>query len=592
MSDRLLNLLLIDSDPIFRLGLRVALEEIPNLRVVAEVGTDTAALQLLAELAKQDPHQVNLVVLELGNSRSRHRQQQGLQLCEQLKILYPNLPILLFSSISDSGLVLAAQAAGVNGYVPKGTAITELVETMQRIVAGHSVWWEEKGEMLPADSSTPTTQPLVFAFVRVLNNLRLSGVGYIDATLKAVNDQLQIPGLPILEKLILAGHGRELLAARWLLNHLLAIPHQTQQQPSTPSIPQPPPASSSLSSAIATTLELEPSPVLPPLLSPRALQSALFADCVTKLQFPLQNITETPLEIDILRESKKRELLYLVLQKISQQLDELRELQVTQQQLSGLKNSILSDLWEATVTSFFGKFALVQIGDRQIELVNFLMQNAQIVQVEILNRIPLVIELFSYLLLQHDLQVDNAAYAVGSLEAKSQALKILENLLIQVANSVMQPLLNNFADLEVMKQNLYDRRLISTREIERFRNNLSWRYRLQYYVNEPTAIFESRYELFVIALRGIAKTSIYAPRNQELAQLNRIPLIVTLLIEFRDAIAPRIQSLLSILGSGIVFILTQVIGKGLGLIGRGILQGIGSASLSDKNLRRNSEKTK
>jgi hypothetical protein len=101
-------------------------------------------------------------------------------------------------------------------------------------------------------------------------------------------------------------------------------------------------------------------------------------------------------------------------------------------------------------------------------------------------------------------------------------------------------------------------------------------------VNEPQAIFESRYELFVFAPRGIATISIYAPRGQELAQLSGIPLVITLAIEFRDAIAPRLQSLLSFLGSGVVFVLTQVIGRGIGLIGRGILQGIGSVSLTEK----------
>ena len=112
------------------------------------------------------------------------------------------------------------------------------------------------------------------------------------------------------------------------------------------------------------------------------------------------------------------------------------------------------------------------------------------------------------------------------------------------------------------------------------------------YINEPKAVFESRYDLFVIAPRGIANTSVYAPRNQELAKLSNIPLVVTLLLEFSDAIAPRLKSLVAFLGSGIVFILTQIIGRGLGLIGRGILQGIGSVSLLEKNLRRNSDCTK
>jgi DNA-binding NarL/FixJ family response regulator len=46
MSDRLLQFLLIDPDPIFRLGLKVTLEAIPNLQVIADVPTATAALQV------------------------------------------------------------------------------------------------------------------------------------------------------------------------------------------------------------------------------------------------------------------------------------------------------------------------------------------------------------------------------------------------------------------------------------------------------------------------------------------------------------------------------------------------------------------
>ncbi|PMB08649.1 regulator, partial [Fischerella thermalis CCMEE 5328] len=141
MSDRPLKLLLVDQDPIFRLGLRVALEEFSNLQVVSEVETNTAALQILAELAQQDLKSINLVILELGNSRSLQSQQIGLQLCRQIKTQYPNLPILLLSSVQDQGLLLAAKSIGIDGYCPKGTPVTELVEIMQEIVAGGSYWY-------------------------------------------------------------------------------------------------------------------------------------------------------------------------------------------------------------------------------------------------------------------------------------------------------------------------------------------------------------------------------------------------------------------------------------------------------------------
>ncbi|MHC5610089.1 MAG: DUF3685 domain-containing protein [Nostoc sp.] len=620
MSDRPIKLLLIDQDPIFRLGLRVALEAIPNLEVIAVVETDTVALQILAEIAQQDPNQVNLVVLEFGNGRSATSQQLGLQLCRQLRVLYPNLPILLLSSIQEQGLLLAAKSVGVNGYCPKGTPLSELITAMQEVADGAYYWLQDTEAIitpnpslrdaartagftvslpncsghrssLPFDyaqgiaphshSTTLTASPLPFS--RLRNNLHLSGIANIDATLAAVTAQLQVPGLPVLDRAILAGHRRELLAARWLLNRLL-VSSQERQEEDIPVADVP--LASSLSSPI------QQRQIVPPLLSPGTLQSDLFSSCVTKLQFTLRNVTDVPLEIDIFREDKKRELLYLILQKLTEQLDELRAAQIEINQLYEVKNTLIYDLWQVAITYFFGKFSRIKLGDQNIEVVNFLLQNTEVVQRDILNKIPLVCELYSYLLFQTELNIDNTSYPVVSVEAKSQALMILENLLIQVANGVVQPLLNSLADVEAIKQNFYGRQLISTREIERFRNDLSWKYRIKNYINEPKAVFESRYELFVIAPRGIANTSVYAPRNQELEKLSNIPLVVTLLLEFSDAIAPRLKSLLAFVGSGIVFILTQIVGRGLGLIGRGILQGIGSVSLVEKNLRRNSDRSK
>ncbi|MEH2416576.1 DUF3685 domain-containing protein [Nostoc sp.] len=591
MSDRPIKLLLIDQDPIFRLGLRVGLEAIPHLEAIAVVETDTAALEILAEIAQKDPTQVNLLVLEFGNGRSTTSQQLGIQFCRQLRALYPNLPILLLSSVQEQGLLLAAKSVGVNGYCPKGTPLPELVVAMQEVANGGTYWFQDTEAIITPHSlyGFSNAKPLLptphspLPFYRLRNNVRLSGITNIDATLAAVTAQLQVPGLPVLDRAILAGRRRELLAAHWLLNRLL-VSSQERQEEDIPAdqAPLTPP----LSSAI------QQRQTVPALLSPGALQSALFASCVTKLQFPLENVTDVPLEIDIFREDKKRELLYLILQKLAEQLDELRASQIEINQLYEVKITLLRDLWQAAITDFFGKFSRIRLGNQNIEIVNLLLGNLEVVQRDILNKIPLVCELYSYLLFQTELNIDNTSYPVVSAEAKSQALMILENLLIQVANGVVQPVLNSLADLEYIKQNLYGRQFISTREIERFRNDLSWKYRFKNYINEPKAVFESRYELFVIAPRGIASASVYAPRNQELEKLSNIPLVVTLLLEFSDAIAPRLKSLLAFVGSGIVFILTQIVGRGLGLIGRGILQGIGSVSLVEKNLRRNSDRLK
>ncbi|MGJ5674202.1 MAG: DUF3685 domain-containing protein [Nostochopsis sp.] len=582
MSDRHLKLLLVDQDPIFRIGLRVALEEFSNVQVVSEAQTNTAVLQNLAELAQQDPMSINLVILELGNNRSLNSQQLGLQLCRQLKTQYPNLPILLLSSLQNQGLLLAAKAIGIDGYCPKGAPVTDLVAIMQSVAAGETYWYGLNDTTTEESPPSPdrSFSPSPYRFLtRLLENWRLSGNAQINANLAAVTTKLQVPGQAILERVLLAGQQRELLAARWLINHLLTTSksqsEQINDQLESQDVEQLPLFVENLPSDRSII------PYTPSLLSPRALQATLFASCINKLQFPLQNITDESLEIDILRSDKKRELLYLILQKIADTLDELRSSQIEIHQLPEIKNAILYELWKEAATDFFGKFSRVKAGSNQVGIISLVFQSSGVVQIGILNQIPLLVDLFSYLLFQRNLTINNTNLSAGSFEANQNAELLLENLLIQVGNAVIQPLLNYLGDIEDIKQSFYDRKFLSTREIERFRNSLSWKYRVRNLVTEPKAIFESRYELFVFAPRGIAKTSIYAPRRRELEELSGIPLVVTLGVEFSDAIAPPLKSLLSFLGSGVVFLLTKIIGRGLGLIVRGVLQGIGSVSLSE-----------
>jgi hypothetical protein len=282
------------------------------------------------------------------------------------------------------------------------------------------------------------------------------------------------------------------------------------------------------------------------------------------------------LETDILREDKKQDLFNLIARKLEDVLAELRYSQVAPQQLPSKRATILLDLWQAVLVDFFGRYYTVQLGSTDVEVVGSLLQEADIVQVAILDRIPGVTELLLHFLFEAPLVVDSTPYPVGNPESLARAELLLENLVIQIANAVMQPLLNRFPNVESIKQNLYDRRLLSSREIERFRNNLSWKYRVDRIFREPQNIFESQYRLFTLTGRGIKQTSIYAPRADELEQLSGVPYVVTLALETRDAISPRLRAAVSFVGNGFVYVLTEVIGRGIGLIGRGVLKGLGN----------------
>ncbi|MEG5036684.1 DUF3685 domain-containing protein [Microcoleus sp. AT3-D2] len=644
------QVLTIEGDPIFRLGLRVACEQYPDLQVVAEVSTATEALRVLEARsigsgAAKKP--ADLVILAVETLNLRSGQTEALAFCRELKSLYPNLPLLLLGGPLTPELLAEVQATGANGYCPKGRDISLTIEAIRAVASGRTY--------LATDAATNPEIELNAAVVQTVENYAafaeknvnnstvdtpvhkkmlayfcLSGLREIDATLAVVQADLQDikaaapTDLPsILDGVVLSGRRRELLAARWIVTQLLfegkgekAEGRRQKAEGKKQRIEGRGEKAEIRGENLLNNsqLQLANSQVSAKYL-PVATnwQNSLFDSVAAKLQFDLVNLTGLPLEIDILRSTKKRELMSSILRKLKDLLEELRFSQVQQTQLSQKMPAILRDLWEATIIDFFGRYYTLPTGENLVfdssqtslkvaesqgesaayllagsgvEVVPVLLADADVVASQILDKIPMTVDFFAHLLFEIPLTVDNISCVAGSPEAMQRAEALLENLAIQVASGVVQPLLNNLANIEEIKQIFYDGKLISTREIEKFRNDLSWRYSWDRYFVEPKAIFESRFWLFVLGDSGIKRISIYAPRNLELAQLSGWQLALTLLLETRDAIAPRVRAVISLLGAGVVYVLTQVIGRGIGLIGRGIIQGIGN-SLQDSKFGKN-----
>ncbi|MBD1832234.1 DUF3685 domain-containing protein [Cyanobacteria bacterium FACHB-472] len=587
MSDRKLDaqraarpfkLLLIDNDPIFRLGLRMALEPFPALQVFAQADSGAAALETLVSSAGTE-NAPDLVVLELGLGSSGSDWSPGLQLCGELKAQYPNLPVFLLTWVQEPAQLAAAKATGADGYCLKGTDISVIAQALCQVASGEAYWSElVQTQNIPSVRGSGVTQKNRSL---LLLQMRQSGLGQIEEAIAQVTAEIQNPNLSNLDWLILTGRLRELRASRWLVNQLLPVvgsPEATRKTKENLFFTPAPARSTDVPPANPQSSALNPQP------------SALSAT-LNKIQYGVQNLTGAPLEIDILRDEKKRELLYLILDKLQDVLDELRFSQVPPEAIAQKRSLILRDLWQQSTTDFFGKYYTLPIGNLEVDIVNTLLRDVLIVQSSILDKIPFLGEMITHLLFQTPLTIENAVYPYGTPEARQHIEFILENLVIQVANSVVQPLLNYFADVEAIKQGFYTRRLISSREIARFRNELSWKYRREIYIEEPKAIFESRYILLTLSGVGIRKISIYAPRAFELEQLTGLQLAVTLLLETRDAIAPRIRATVAFLGSGVVYILTQVIGRAIGLVGRGVIQGIGT-TLQETRFGKNSQKQK
>ncbi len=650
-----LRLMLVDEDPVFRLGLRIWLEQTAGYAVVAEASQAEDALAILVSRstlgANSPPDTIpgwtpapapdwakawsgpegapdlDLVILDLGLGAGQPDQLPGLRLCGDIKARYPTLPVLVLSVRAEPVLEAAAQQMGADGFGARGMAVADLDNLIQQLAGPR----QQGSEAPPATSdqritsappnqvsreTSPAAQPLPRGLDSLRISLRRSSVQQIEAVMAQIEAEQRRGRGSLLSEALLAGRYRELKAARWLMLRLFSVPDPGQPGAAGRSnraigadrlgqayerggsLPprRPRSGSGSADDALVFTSgnDLDNASIddsLAPAflaLNQGDLATLVFERVFSKLQGLLDNTSGTPLESDILRDDKKRELFYLVLRKFEDALDHLRQAEIPPGQLSEKSPLVLRDVWEATITDYFGPYYTLQVDHLEQPVVPTLLAEVPVVQEAVLNRIPLVPMLLSHLLFNESMVVDGSLHeaAVPLALARSQAL--LEHLLIQLVNAVVQPLLNNFADVEILKKNLYHRRMITSRDIERFRNDLSWRYRWDGLVNDPKAIFESQHRLFGFTERGIQSQLIYSPRRDELDQLSGLQRAVTLAVEARDAVSPRFRSAVAFVGSGIVYVLTDVIGRGIGLIGRGILRGVGGG-WRDPRYRRNGQ---
>jgi len=563
VSDRAIQILLVHGDPIFLEGLKSVLTAEGDFDIMGQAQGMEEAQNQLPSLTNR----LNLVVLDMALERDRTK---SIGFCQSLKQSYPNLPLLVLSSVSDPKLLRSLRRLGVEGYACKGTPVPELVNALRQVARGELYWQQGIGEETTSLQLPPASFPQPVSPPRWLTRQREVGLAEIQRDLAQVEAHLAKDDLSTFDWLFWKGRKRELTVAQWLVKQLLPVEvvvvNNQQSEAETDDRDE---------SNLEPSVQLES--------SPNAMSDTLLQTTLGKIQLGLVNTTGMALEIDILNEEKKRELLYIVVQQFQKQLNQLAFVQLSVAELSQQQSQFLREWWQSCLTQWLTKYIWdAQSSSPASSLADFAL--AQTPE-NTLNRLPHVTSLLAYLLYQAPLEIDQVAYRPESPEAQARAEMLFHHGMLQVANAVMQVILNQFGEQERVKTTLYQESYRSSREIARFRNELSSQNLQWYYLDEPKAIFESRYPLLILRGNRIQLKSIYAPRQQELEQLNWIRWGITMTLELRDAIGPKLRSIFGVVGQGLIYVLTDIIGRGIGLIGRGILQGIGK-TVEDQRDRR------
>lgn len=130
MTDQLVNILLVEDDELFRLGLTTRLQQEPTLHVAAEAEDGETAIALV----NQQPFDV--VLLDIGLPGIG-----GLEACRQIKQQHPDLPVLALTSHNQPALIARLIEAQAQGYCVKGIAAEALVLAIRSVALG-ATWWD------------------------------------------------------------------------------------------------------------------------------------------------------------------------------------------------------------------------------------------------------------------------------------------------------------------------------------------------------------------------------------------------------------------------------------------------------------------
>lgn len=121
-----LSILIADDHPLFRQGLRQAIENDPAFQVVREVGDGNAALQSLREL------EPDLCILDINMPGL-----DGLEVVRQMRAQHSQTEVIILTMYKEEDLFNAAMDLDVKGYVLKESAVSDILDSVRTVMAGH-----------------------------------------------------------------------------------------------------------------------------------------------------------------------------------------------------------------------------------------------------------------------------------------------------------------------------------------------------------------------------------------------------------------------------------------------------------------------
>jgi two-component system, NarL family, response regulator LiaR len=120
-----LRILIVEDDPLMRIGLKQVFEAQSQVEIVCEAADGYAAIEAVSQVA------TDLVIMDVGLP-----QLDGIEATRQIKTRFPHVRVLMLTSHEEESEIIAALACGADGYCIKGTSLPQLLGAIAVVSEG------------------------------------------------------------------------------------------------------------------------------------------------------------------------------------------------------------------------------------------------------------------------------------------------------------------------------------------------------------------------------------------------------------------------------------------------------------------------
>ena len=307
--------------------------------------------------------------------------------------------------------------------------------------------------------------------------------------------------------------------------------------------------------------------------STNELWNVIYKRVKERLQDDLTNSTDELAALYSLNKSKRSNLLNTLLQEFSNIIIKLDSKNNRENGLEEILQSITPELRANTLRNFIDSYDRLKKNGVDVFISDFLVHNADLGILD--DELPSIALIIDPILNNKPILLDGDYLSIEDPRSIIQLETFILNWIFRTAEIVSEEIISSCSEWPELRKYFLNKELVSTRELERKRNHINTNNQLQNLFKKPVRLYESKRLYYTVKNNKIEKIITLEPRDDELKKLDWAQRQIAFIIELRDALAPQVQAIIQYLGDLIVLILTKVVGRSIGLIGRGIAQGMG-----------------